>query len=469
MGCCGDESVFATESLCPFCFARIPAFRESLGNDVFLVKRCPEHGEFRTIIWRGFPEFQGWKRQPNVVRTSKSQTTLQRGCPFDCGICPSHRKNACTAVLEITSRCNLRCPVCFADAGSGNAPAPSLEEISNWYRRVMDAYGPDIIIQLSGGEPTVREDLPEIIETARNLGFSFIQVNTNGLRIAAEKGYASVLKAAGAASVFFQFDGTEDEIYLKLRGRAFYAEKRRAIDDCVDNGLGVVLVPTIVPGVNTGNIGDIIRFAISLSPGIRGVHFQPVGYFGRGPEIPSNNERITLPDIMRAIEEQTHGLMRVSDFTPPGWENTHCSFHGTFITKPDGSVQAITGHCGGCCSTREGCDAHALSFTARQWSAPSLGTEYCRDGIAQGDRTPGFETLDGFLDQVRTRMISVSCMAFQDAWNLDLERAKDCCIHVAAPEGGMIPFCLYNLTSANGERLYRGRNEKQTEKVSEWK
>jgi uncharacterized radical SAM superfamily Fe-S cluster-containing enzyme len=426
------------------------------GDDVYLVKDCPEHGQFRTIIWRGKPEFQGWQRPPNVVRTSESQMISDRGCPFDCGICPTHRKNACTAVLEITSRCNLRCPVCFADSGADVASDPSLPEIAEWYRRVLRAYGPDIIIQLSGGEPTVRDDLPAIIEMGRSLGFSFIQVNTNGLRLAMEEDYASVLRQAGAASVFFQFDGTEDDIYRKLRGRTFYTEKRRAIERCMENGIGVVLVPTIVPGVNNHNIGAIIKLALDLSPGVRGVHFQPVGYFGRGPVAPDNRSRLTLPDIMRAIEEQTDGLMRAEDFTPPGWENTLCSFHGTFVPRPDGGLQALTGHGGGCCDSREGSDAHAVSFTARQWSAPpsAKGSDCCCTDSTGS--TAGTVTLDGFLEQVKSRMLSVSCMAFQDVWSLDLERVRDCCIHVVASDGRMIPFCLYNVTSASGRRLYRG-------------
>jgi len=137
--CCGGRVSFETGSLCPKCLRKVSATREMYGEDAYLVKRCPEHGEFRTIIWRGAPPFQGWERKPNVVRTSESQTKVERGCPFDCGICPTHRKNACTAVLEITARCNLHCPVCFAESGSGAVPEPSLAEIAQWYRRVLQA------------------------------------------------------------------------------------------------------------------------------------------------------------------------------------------------------------------------------------------------------------------------------------------------------------------------------------------
>ena len=305
-----------TESLCPICLERIPAGRESSGDDMYLVKKCPEHGEFRTIFWRGRPDFRGWKRKPTVTRKGNSQTVAEKGCPFDCGLCPNHRKNACTAVLEITSRCNLHCPVCFSDAGTNPAPDPGLSEIDTWYRRVLQVYGPDIIIQLSGGEPTLRHDLPAILELGRSLGFSFIQVNTNGLRIAEDSNYASILRQAGAASVFLQFDGIKDSVYRTIRGRSLYAEKRRAIERCAESGIGVVLVPTLVPGVNVQEIGSILRLALDLIPAVRGVHFQPAGYFGRCPAAPANTQRLTLPDVMRSIEEQTGGLMRSRGFQP---------------------------------------------------------------------------------------------------------------------------------------------------------
>jgi len=455
-GCCAPSE---TESLCPVCLQRIPAAREIVGHEVFLVKSCPEHGDFRTVIWRGEPEFIGWKRSNSAARTGPGQTESDKGCPFDCGICPGHRKNACTAVMEVTPRCNLDCPVCFAESGTDGVGDPDLHSIDACYRTVLRASGPDVILQLSGGEPTVRGDLPAIIELGRSLGFPFIQVNTNGLRLADEPGYARTLRTAGASSVFLQFDGTDDRIYRSLRGVPLYEKKLRAIERCAKNGIGVVLVATLVPGINTHVIGSLIKLALELSPAVRGVHFQPVGYFGRYPAGPDNARRLTLPDVMHAIEEQTEGLMRVEDFCPPGWENSLCSFHGSFVPRPGGSLQALTGHgSGGCCSG-DGGEGHAVFFTARQWSAPRQVKGAASSAPAESGLSccgSEAETLDGFLERVRTHMLSVSCMAFQDAWSLDLERAKDCCIHVARPDGRMIPFCLYNLTSATGRKLYRG-------------
>ena len=98
---------------------------------------------------------------------------------------------------------------------------PTIDTIGNWLESVRHACGDHIVIQLSGGEPTVREDLPEIIRLARSYGFGFVQINTNGLRLSEDPAYARQLREAGLSSVFLQFDGTRDEIYRKLRGRDY--------------------------------------------------------------------------------------------------------------------------------------------------------------------------------------------------------------------------------------------------------
>jgi uncharacterized radical SAM superfamily Fe-S cluster-containing enzyme len=276
-------------------------------------------------------------------------------------------------------------------------------------------------------------------------------VNSNGVRLAADPRYAAELKEAGLFSVFLQFDGTDDAIYSTVRGRPLLAEKLKAIEHCAAAGLGVVLVPTIVPGVNTGNVGAILKLALELAPAVRGVHFQPASYFGRHPEPPAAEKRVTLPDLMRAIEEQTSGLMRVEHFRPPGCEHPLCSFHGNFLRQPDGGLKALTEHAPPCCcgtpEPENRGTGKAVSFVTRLWGAP-----------ASEENIAAMDGLDAFLENHRTNTFAVSAMAFQDVWNLDLERVQECCIHVVAPDGRMVPFCLYNLTSAEGEPLYRGKS-----------
>jgi len=444
-----------TESVCPVCLRRIRAARVAEDDKVYLVKTCPDHGRFKTLIWRGQPSYQAWSVSKLPSLPPVCATTTERGCPFDCGLCPEHRQHSCCVLLEVTQRCNLHCPVCFASAG-GTEDDPNLNEIEDWYRTLLANGGP-YNIQLSGGEPTLRDDLPEIITLGRTLGYEFFQLNTNGLRLARDPGYVKRLKQAGLSCVFLQFDGLEDSVHERLRGKALFAEKLAAIRHCAAERIGVVLVPTLVPGINTQEIGKIIQFAIEAMPGVRGVHFQPISYFGRYPHDPRDDERITIPEIINEIEGQTGGKVKVTDFRPPMAENAHCSFHGNFVLLDSGDLMAWAEEDGGCCgkprTAAEGA-AKARAFVAKRWSAP-------QDGAAASGEGYGSEiniaSLDAFIERVKKYSLSISGMAFQDAWNLDLDRLRECFIHVVSPDKRIIPFCAYNLTDISGRPLHRPR------------
>ena len=202
-----ESHVDETESLCPVCLKRIEAKRVAEGNEVFLVKECGDHGSFRTIIWRGEPSMAEWRRPKDPVHPDLCYGTVEKGCPFDCGLCAAHVQLPCSVLLEVTDQCNLHCAVCFADSSANRTEDPPLEKLSSLLERAMKAAGP-CNLQLSGGEPTLRDDLPEIVEAAQRIGYSFIQVNTNGLRLASDRDYAGRLRAAGLSSIFLQFDGS---------------------------------------------------------------------------------------------------------------------------------------------------------------------------------------------------------------------------------------------------------------------
>jgi uncharacterized radical SAM superfamily Fe-S cluster-containing enzyme len=307
-------------------------------------------------------------------------------------------------------------------------------------------------IHLSGGEPTVREDLPKIINLAREMGFPYIQLNTNGLRLAQDPEYVKTLKEAGLSSVFMQFDGTKNEVYRKLRGRNLLEEKIQAIKNCADCLLGVVLVPTIVPGVNEDQIGAIIDFGLARIPDVRGIHFQPVSYFGRYPEPPSDSQRITLPEVIRAIEQQTNGFFKVDHFAPSGCDHSRCGFHGDFIMMPDSGLIALTAQrsqsC--CCKDNDSAVEKNRSFVARRWVRNNAGKS--QDQIDSGQDMDDF---DHFIELIKSKSFTITCMAFQDCWNMDLERLRQCSLHVLGPDGRIVPFCAYNLSSAGGKYLYR--------------
>lgn len=440
-----------TESLCPVCLERIPAVRHQEGASVYLSKTCPAHGSFRAVLWREDPSHADWARQKKPWHPPFPATPVDRGCPFDCGLCPDHRQQTCTALIEVTQRCNMQCAVCFAASGPSSGTDPNLDCIRRWYQAIL-ANGIHCNVQLSGGEPTLRDDLPKIVEMGRDLGFEFIQLNTNALRLASDPAYVERLKAAGLASVFLQFDGTSDDVYRKLRGQPLFAQKQEAIHHCEQSGIGVVLVPTLVPGVNDRELGKILSFAVEHMPTVRGVHFQPISYFGRYPGQPSDEKRMTIPEIIRGLESQSGGMVHMHDFSPPGCENAYCSFHGSFVLMPDGKLKSFsTGKPGPCsCSAPKAADGAEQSrrFVSRQWASPEEPA--CCGKSSSGSL--GY--WDVILERARTHTLSISGMAFQDVWNIDLERVKDCCIHVVAADGRLVPFCAYNLTDVSGQPLY---------------
>jgi hypothetical protein len=466
-----------TQSVCPVCLKRVKATRVLLGDAVFLVKECEDHGPFRTVIWRGEPSMAEWRRPKPPVHPDVCYGTVEKGCPFDCGLCADHVQLPCSVLLEVTDRCDLRCAVCFADAGRSEAGSgrdlgeePPLATVSWLLERAMAAVGPTNL-QLSGGEPTLRDDLPEIVGIARRVGYSFIQVNTNGLRLARDIEYGRRLKAAGLSSVFLQFDGVDDAVYRSLRGRALLDEKLRAVGNCGEAGLGVILVPTLLPGVNTGAVGAIVRQALQLAPVVRGIHFQPASFFGRFPKHGGDDGRFTLPELMRALEEQTTGLIKVADFSPPGCEHAHCSFHATYIQAKGGLRPIGEASAGGCCPVDAGPGGvgRTIEAVSRRWTLPSAGPLPGRPPLSAqksccggpgGDaiRVEGVLDLDDFLTEVAAGSFTISAMAFQDAYNLDLERLRGCCISVIAPDGRLIPFCAYNCTARDGHGLYRRRS-----------
>lgn len=432
-----------TSSVCPVCLARIPAVK-TVGEDgnIYLEKKCWEHGSFKTLIWEGDLEsYIGWAAgDSNAPVTPVRAREAERGCPNDCGLCQNHERDGCCVLLELTNRCNLSCPVCFASAGEQTPHDLSVEEIGKQYDLLMEHGGP-FNIQLSGGEPTLREDLDKIIALGKEKGFTFFQLNTNGIRLAREGGYAAHLAKAGVSTVFLQFDGLDDEIYQTLRGAALAETKLRAIENCKAAGLPVVLVPTVAPGVNDHALGDILRFALAHAPHVRGVHIQPISYFGRcGLEAPE--KRLTIPAVLRRIEAQTEGLMKASDFGGGGAESPYCSFHASYLRKDDGSLKALPRRRSQCCCVRS---SDARDFVSQQWS----GKASCCDGDSDT------ASLDAFLQKTVENTFTVSGMVFQDAYNLDLDRLRRCYICEVDTQKGMIPFCAYNLTDINGKALYR--------------
>lgn len=438
-----------TYSLCPVCLSRIPASITAEIDEVFLEKHCPAHGTFKTIIWRGGTEsFLKWEKNSVTGGGPDVRLTESRaGCPYDCGPCEIHSGGICAVLVEVTNRCNIMCPVCFSNSPGLIVRDPEKRVLENIFIHVAKMFSNRglPVLQLSGGEPTLRDDLPEIASMARTRGFKLIQLNTNGLRIAEDREYLLNLKRHGVNLIYLQFDGVSDEVYVSLRGIPLMRTKIRVLENCQDIGMPVVLVPTVVSGINDGQIGQIISFAKSWMPLVRGVHFQPVAYFGRFPPFWDEHKRITIPDVIQLIERQTYGEIKSSDFRARKSKDAHCSFVGLFLLRDSRLFSAF--------KPRLNLIQSKPSETTKRflhtfWSNPE---EVCACKVPSSD----LESLgDGFLGYVLKNSLTISGMPFQDVWTIDLERLKGCCIFVATVQGKLVPFCAYYLTSTEGRRLF---------------
>lgn len=439
------DILYTTDSLCPVCLKRIPARYLRKDSKVYFYKECPEHGPFSVFFWDDADLYEEWLKQSIRAPAVKNGKPKKDGCPFDCGLCEEHHSGTCTVILEITYRCNMDCRICFADANR-NRFDPDLDTIRRMYGTALRA-NRFCSVQLSGGEPTVRDDLPEIIRMGKELGVIHLQVNTNGLRIAQDLPYLQKLKDAGVDLIYLQFDCTDDEIYRAIRGREMMEIKKQAIANCEALGIGVLLVPVVIPELNLHRLGEIIAFAKSHIPTVKGVHFQPLSFFGRYPDqAPPDECRCGLSDVLHALDEQCGGELKMEHFVPRKQFDSHCDFSSSYYLDEDGKLIAISDKTQNCDDT-EKTDfvAKTNRYTDKRW-------RFQPEGYSD-------KPLIRFAMRTMTHSFSVSGKGFQDVWNIDLGRLRGCCVHAVTDRGELVPFCAFHLTSANGKRLYENGEE----------
>ncbi|MHA1681530.1 MAG: radical SAM protein [Promethearchaeota archaeon] len=314
----GKELIRRTKSVCPECLKQIDAnivVDEISGESVVLMRKvCDEHGFFEDIISRNVDEYienQKYYHEYVNIENKLVPKNTGRGCPHDCGICMEHKSSPCIALIDVTNRCNLACPICFANANSeGRIVEPTMDEmrmIFQHFRNIKPI--PPVMLQLSGGEPTVRDDLTDIIRMGKELGFVEVMLTTNGVKLAARDGvsYIKELMAAGMDAIYLSFDSADDpEVLKKIRGADLLKLKKRVIENCRKAGFkSIALVPVIARGINEHQIKPILEFAAMNKDVVVGVIFQPVALCGRIDNEQIRGLRYTTSDLTRAIGDAT--------------------------------------------------------------------------------------------------------------------------------------------------------------------
>jgi len=214
------------------------------------------------------------------------------------------RSRPMMAMIEVTNRCNMDCPLCFSDANHPAADVP-FADVRRRLERLLAVTRTPIPIQISDGEPTVRADLPDIVGLARDLGYRNIELITNGIRISQHPDLLCRLKERGLTAVYLQFDGVRRATFMTLRGQDMTEVRQRSIDAARRASLCVTLAVAVTRGVNDGELGDIVRFGIENIDTVRAINFQSATRFTGRYDLAAEHGGYALPDILRLIEEQT--------------------------------------------------------------------------------------------------------------------------------------------------------------------
>lgn len=472
----------ATQSLCPECLTLAPAKIVERRGRVYFRKRCEVHGAREDFVcsdarWFDRMQYQTPGKVPAVLGVEP-----RRGCPYDCGLCTEHEQHTCVGLLEITGSCNLTCPMCFAASAPGGTHL-SVEDCRRAIDRLVEAEGRPEVLQLSGGEPTIHPQFFDILAYARERPIDVVMINTNGVRFAKdEKFLARVAAWKHRLEIYFQCDGLQETPNLRLRGASLLETKLEALEKLGAAGLRTTLVCTLQAGVNEDQIGPLVEFALAR-PWITGVSFQPATYTGRYFLPEQLESRMTFPDVLRGVAEQTGGLFRESDFTPlpcahPNAHSLAYAYRSEGRALPLARLIDLEQHldllAGGITFNRPRARALIEQFLARSCCGPG-GCAPRESGGGGGEKGRGGElrianrpispspTLplakrlaEEFFHKALTEnlapadVLRITTTSFMDAYNFDVRQLMKSCVHHILPSGHIIPFSAYNVLYRDG-------------------
>jgi uncharacterized radical SAM superfamily Fe-S cluster-containing enzyme len=447
----------AAISICSTCYRKVDAKILIEDDRVYMLKRCPRHGFERVLVADDAAYYrlsrERFIKPPEMPRVFN--TPIRHGCPYDCGLCPDHEQHSCVSLLEITDRCNLACPVCYAASGPHRPEVRSLEVIERMLDLIVRNEGEPDVLQISGGEPTTHPEFFRVIEMARERPIRHIMLNTNGVRIASDEAFADRLaEQRDGFEVYLQFDSLEAGPLVRLRGADLRDTRLKALERLNRLGISTTLVVTLWKGVNTAEIGRIIDFALA-QPCVRGVTFQPIQHAGRADGFDPATDRLTLSEVRREILRQCP-LFKPEDVIPVPCNPDSLAM--AYALKLPGSVVPLTGMVdpdiliqAGRNTIRYEPDVDLQGRVFRLFStnhSPESSSRSLHDLLCCLPRVSVPEPL-GYENVFR-----IIIMQFIDAHAFDIRAVKKSCVHIATPDGRLVPFDTFNL-------FYRDNLEQQ--------
>lgn len=440
-------------SICTECYRKIDGKILFQDGNVYLVKRCPVHGTEKVLV---ADDIDYYRRAREVFikppeMPNHFNTPVKYGCPYDCGLCPDHEQHSCLSIVEITDSCNLDCPICYASSGTHRDSFRGLAHVERLLDAVVRNEGEPDVVQISGGEPTIHPDFFAILDAARARPIRHLMVNTNGIRIATEDGFAERLQEYGRAfEIYLQFDSFERDALMSLRGADLRRVRERALEKLNRLNISTTLVVTLKKGVNDHEIGTILDFAVQ-QPAVRGVTFQPIQHAGRAEGFDPAVNRLTLTEVRRRILEQT-SIFRPEDLIPVPCHPDALAM--AYALKLGGKVTPLSGSI----------DPQILieggRNTIRLEQDPAIRAGifklFATNHSPQSSARSLYELLCCLPKVIAPSSITyenvfrVLIVQFIDAHAFDVRSVKKSCIHIVHPDGRLIPFDTYNLFYRDG-------------------
>ncbi|UZR99279.1 radical SAM protein [Chondrinema litorale] len=444
-----------TLSLCPECLKRIDAKIVFENNKVYMLKRCPEHGNSKVLI---ADDVEYYKNIRNYNKPSempyKFNTKTHYGCPYDCGLCPDHEQHSCLTVVEITDRCNLTCPTCYAGSSPTYGRHRTLEEVKTMLDTIVANEKEPDVVQISGGEPTLHPQFFEILDYAKQLPIKHIMLNTNGLKIAKDFDFAKRLKSyTPDFEIYLQFDSFKEEVLQSLRGADLLKIREQALQHLNELNLSTTLVVTLQKGLNDDEIGKTIDFALKQKC-VRGVTFQPTQIAGRLDNFDAQTDRITLTEVRRKILEQTK-VFNQDDIIPVPC-NPDALAMG-YALKLRGMVLPLTRYI----NPADLLDNSKNTIVYEQDEhLRNKMFELFSTGTSSEAASEGLHSILCCLPKIEAPSLSydnlfrVIIMQFVDAYNFDVRSIKKSCVHIVNKDNKIIPFETMNLFYRDEKQAY---------------
>ncbi|MDR6570242.1 MULTISPECIES: radical SAM protein [Chitinophaga] len=444
-----------TLSICSTCLRRVDAKVIFEDEKVFMIKHCPHHGKEKVLI---ATDIDYYKNTRNYNKPSeaplKTNTSTHYGCPYDCGLCKDHEQHSCLSVIEVTDRCNLTCPTCYAMSSPHYGRHRTLEEIEQMLDIIVENEGQPDVVQLSGGEPTIHPQFFEILDIAKTKPIRHLMINTNGVRIAKDKEFTARLATyMPDFEVYLQFDSFKPEALERMRGKDLTDVRKQALENLNEVNLSTTLVVTLQRGVNEDEMGAIIDYALK-QPCVRGVTFQPVQVAGRTDGFDPATDRITLTEVRQRILEQSP-IWNDHDIIPVPCNPDALAM--AYALKIDGQVYPLTRYVDPAVLLNNSKNTIVYEQDERlhQHILKIFST-----GISTDAAVNDMQSLLCCLPQVQapgldyTNLFRIVIMRFLDAYDFDVRAIKKSCVHIVHKDGRIIPFETMNLFYRDDKEAY---------------